>query len=227
MAKVRTIEQLQLLLNEELAWRKSELAIILSLVNARSSSAEIVNCHIRSGITLIYAHWEGFIKAAATAYLTYIASQRLTYSELAHNFVAIALKRLLNDARESNKMTIYAQVVELFTSGLTDRCNLPTEIETKSNLSLEVLKEIISTLGLDYKAYKEEATFIDKTLLASRNSLAHGDYLLVGTEEFIKLHRTIINLMNLFSNQISNAASTKAYQRTSNNNLDQSFIDSH
>jgi hypothetical protein len=177
---------------------------------------EIINCHIRSGIALIYAHWEGFVKAAGTAYLTYIASQRLTYSELANNFVAIATKRLLNDARESNKMIIYAKVVELFTSGLTDRCNLPTEIETKSNLSSEVLKEIIYILGLDYGEYATKAKLIDETLLKSRNHIAHGKYLVMDLEEFTDLHRATINLMDLFSNQISNAASTKAYQRISN-----------
>jgi hypothetical protein len=57
MAKIRTIEQLQELLDDELAWRKKELAVIKSLVTARSSSEEIVNCHIRSGIALAYAHW--------------------------------------------------------------------------------------------------------------------------------------------------------------------------
>ena len=216
MAKIRTIEQIQELLDDELAWRKKELAVIKSLVTARSSSVEIINCHIRSGIALIYAHWEGFVKAAGTAYLTYIASQRLTYSELANNFVAIATKRLLNDARESNKMIIYAKVVELFTSGLTDRCNLPTEIETKSNLSSEVLREIIYILGLDYGEYATKAKLIDETLLKSRNHIAHGKYLVMDLEELIDLHRATINLMDLFSNQISNAASTKAYQRMSN-----------
>ena len=142
MTKIRTIEHLQQLLDDELAWRKKELAVIKSLITARSSYAEIINCHIRSGIALVYAHWEGFIKEAGNAYLTYIASQKLTYLELANNFIAIAAKRLLNDARDSNKMVIYAKVVELFMSGLTDRCNLPTEIETKSNLSSEVLREI-------------------------------------------------------------------------------------
>jgi hypothetical protein len=92
MTKIRTIEQFQQLLDDEWEWRKKELSVIKALVTARSSK-EIINCHIRSGIALIYAHWEGFIKAASTNYLMYIASQRLTYSELTNNFVSIAAKK--------------------------------------------------------------------------------------------------------------------------------------
>jgi len=212
MTKIRTLEHLQRILDDELAWRKKELAVIKSLVTARSSK-EIINCHIRSGITLTYAHWEGFIKAAGNAYLTYIASQRLTYSDLTNNFVAVAAKRLLSEAGLSNKVTVYAQVTDFFLSGLTDRCNLPVEIETKSNLSSEVLREIIYTLGLDYREYETEAKLIDEILLKNRNEVAHGKYLLIDVDQFVEIHKTIISLLDLFSNQISNAASTKAYKR--------------
>lgn len=214
MTKIRTLEQLQLVLDDELAWRKKELAVIKSLVTARAST-EIINCHIRSGIALIYAHWEGFIKAAGDAYLIYIASQRLTYSDLTNNFVAIAAKRLLSEAGLSNKVIVYAKVTEFFISGLTDRCNFPTEVETKSNLSSEVLREIAYILGLDYSEYETKAKLIDETLLKSRNEIAHGKYLLIDIEQFIDLHRTMIDLLDLFSNQISNAASTEAYKKTS------------
>ena len=202
-----------MVLDTELIWRKKELAVIESLVT-KGSSEEVVHCHIRSGIALIYAHWEGFIKAAGQAYLTYIACQRLTYADLTNNFVSMAAKRLLNEAGLSSKVTMYVKITEFFTSGLTDRCTLPIEIETKSNLSSEVLKEIAYTLGIDYREYEINANLIDETLLKSRNEVAHGRYLVIDVAEFVYLHRTIINLLNLFSNQISNAASTKAYRRT-------------
>jgi hypothetical protein len=213
MTKIRTAEDLQQLLVEELAWRKKELGIVKALITAKSSSLEIINCHIRSGIALLYAHWEGFIKAAGAAYLTYVASQRLTYLDLTNNFIVIATKRLLTDAHEANKLSLHAKVVERFTSGLTERCNLPTEIETRSNLSTEVLKEIVYALGFDYTEYGINAKLIDETLLKHRNSVAHGQYLIISMNEFIGLHKDIIGLMELFSNQISNAVSTKAYKR--------------
>jgi hypothetical protein len=213
MTKIRTIEELQQVLDTEMIWRKRELTLVKSLITEKSSSSEAINFHIRSGIALLYAHWEGFIKAAGAAYLTYIASQRLTYLDLANNFVAVAARKLLNDVKDSNKIVAYTKVVERFTSGLHERCNLPTEIETRSNLSTEVLKDIIYTLGFDYGEYEINAKLIDETLLKTRNSIAHGQYLTIDIDEFIGLHKDIIGLMELFSNQISNAASMRAYKR--------------
>src|SRR5579872_1537411 len=141
MTKIRTLEELQQNLDEDLVWRKRELATIKALVTAKSFSKEITDCHIRSGIALVYAHWEGFIKSAGSAYLTYVASQRLTYSKLTNNFIAIASKKLLNEATQSNKIAIYAKVTEFFITGLAERCNFSTEIVTRSNLSSEVLRE--------------------------------------------------------------------------------------
>ena len=125
----------------------------------------------------------------------------------------IATKKLLNEAALTNKTIIYAKTAEFFISGLTERCNIPTEIEMKSNLSSEVLREIIYMLGLDYRDYETKAKLIDETLLKNRNNIAHGKYLLMDDEEFIDLHRAIVDLIDLFSNQISNAAITKAYKR--------------
>lgn len=212
MTKIRTLEELQQILDDDLIWRKKELITIKSLI---VGSSEAVNsCYIRSGITLLYAHWEGFIKNAGSAYLTYVSSQRLKYAEIATNFVAIATKKLLNDARESNKSSIYTQVVDFLVTGLDEKCRFPTEIETKSNLSSSVLKEIIHSLGLDYSYYATKEHLIDETMLASRNSIAHGRYLLIDKDTFVETHQTIIGLLTLFSNQISNAASMKVYRRT-------------
>ncbi len=217
MVKVKTIEILQQSLDDELAWRKKELAIIKSFLPVKSSTkvpaTEFVNCHIRSGIALLYAHWEGFVKAAGNFYLEYIISQKLQYAELANNFVALAAKRFLSDFTVVNKVTAHVSVTEFFLSGLTDRCSYLAEIETKSNLSSDVFKEIILMLGLDYKEYAPKANLIDETLLKNRNYIAHGNYLLVDVDTFMVLHGTIIGLMSLFATQISNAASTQSYKR--------------
>lgn len=214
MTKIRTAEELQQHLDEDLVWRKKELAAIKALVTAKSSSTERINLFIRSGIALLYAHWEGFIKSASNAYLIYIASQRHTYFELTNNFIAMGSKKLLNEVTESNKITVYARIADFFISGLNARCSIPSEIETKSNLSSEVLREITYTLGVDYKIYETKAHLIDEALVKNRNNIAHGNYLLIDIEEFLNLHSTIIELLDLFSNQISNAVSTKSYLRT-------------
>lgn len=222
MTKVRTLEHLQQFLDDELAWRKKELAIIKSLVPAKPSSkapaTEIENCYVRSGIALLYAHWEGFVKAAGKLYLEYIASQKLTYMELTSNFVAIAAKKHLSNFGFSNKVADHIKVTDFFLSGLTEKCNGFAEIETKSNLSAEVLKEILAALGLDYRDYETKANHIE-SLRSNRNHIAHGKFLEVGIDTFLGFYNTIISLMELFANQVSNAASTQAYKRKPSNYL--------
>ncbi|GCE03960.1 MAE_28990/MAE_18760 family HEPN-like nuclease [Dictyobacter aurantiacus] len=213
MTKIRTIEDLQTVLDSELAWRKKELATIKGLVTTKSSR-DVTNFYLRSGIALTYAHWEGFIKVAGDAYLTYISSQRLPYSALTMNFSALATKKIMNAASSSNKVTAYTKITEFFTIGVNNRCSFSSEIETKSNLSSEVLKEITYILNIDYRDYETKANLIDERLLKNRNGVAHGKYLLIDVDEFIELHTTIVELLDLFANQISNAAYTKAYKRT-------------
>jgi hypothetical protein len=118
MTKIHTAEQLDDTLSDALAWRKKELATLKSLVRSGRHSRSKLNCLIRSGVAILYAHWEGFIKEAGTAYLEFVSRQRLTYQELAPNFIAFAMKKQLNEATQTNKAVIYNQVVEFFLSGL-------------------------------------------------------------------------------------------------------------
>ena len=37
---------------------------------------------VRAGVTLLYAHWEGFVKNSSLLYLNYINNQMLNYNEL-------------------------------------------------------------------------------------------------------------------------------------------------
>lgn len=217
MTKIRTLEELQSLLDHELVWRKREFAFIKSLVTA-SSTPEKNTYYIRSGIALIYAHWEGFIKAAGEAYIMFIATRRLTYSELSVNLVAVAARKMLSEAGASNRATIYTKVAEFFSHRLNERCKFPEGvINTKSNLNSEVLKEIAHILGLDYTIYESKGMLIDKKLLENRNEIAHGKYCKVDIDEFINIHEEILELMDIFHDQVLDAAINQTYKRNSIN----------
>ncbi len=70
---IRTVDQLNEFLSGEIIWRKKELTALRSLVESAKSSTDKQNALIRSGMTVLYAHWEGFVKAAASAYLEFVA----------------------------------------------------------------------------------------------------------------------------------------------------------
>lgn len=155
----------------------------------------------------------GFVKNAATAYIEFVDRQNLRYEELASNFVALAMKRKLNDAQETNKATKFTEVAIFFRNRLSEQSSIQWKnaIDTESNLSSVVLREIIFTIGLDYSIYEPKKELLDSTLLDSRNKIAHGQYLWIDYDKYNQLHQEIITLMDLLLNQIDNAANTKAY----------------
>ena len=70
---LRTIEQLSDHISNDLAWRKKELSEIKALIETRRFSSQRHRALVRSGILILYAHWEGFIKSASRYYLEYVS----------------------------------------------------------------------------------------------------------------------------------------------------------
>lgn len=213
--KLRTEGELYDYLTDALAWRKIELSAIVKSATTPATSIPQKNYQLRSAVALLYAHWEGFVKEAGTAYLNFVVMQGLPYADLTSNFVALAMKSKLDQAKDTNKATIYSEVSEFFLTGLTQRCSLNWQdaIQTQSNLSSIALREIIHALGLDYSPYQTKEKLIDEKLLLTRNNVAHGQYLPVGESDYLLLHQEITYLLQIFFNQISNAASQKSFKR--------------
>ncbi len=218
MSKIRTLNDLSDRLSKDLVWRKKELSVLESLVETRSFAQDKTNALIRSGIPLLYAHWEGYIKCAASAYLEFVSSQKnLKYNDLTYNFVAIAMKRKLNEASATNQSTIHNQVIRFLMESMDQRIDIPTDdvIKTGSNLSSSLFQQILALLGIEYKPYELKQKLIDEKLLQKRNQIAHGEYLDVDMASYQELHEKIIEMMELFKNQIENHAIQKLYLRPS------------
>ncbi len=212
--KIRTVEQLTDILNEDFAWRKKELSQVKSQVESKNVSEQKHKLFLRSGICILYAHWEGFVKLASNSYLEYVSMQRLSYNQLANNFVALAMKEKLKEVQDTNKPSLYIPVCDFFLFELKERSSLPKDvISTASNLSSGILKEITLILGLDFSFYSTKSKLIDEKLLKSRNEIAHGQYLLIDRQEYLELHQEVINLLEIFRNQIENACINKNYLR--------------
>jgi hypothetical protein len=209
---IRTIEDLNDALSTDLVWRKKELSEVKGLIEARTNSPQRHNALIRSGVCILYSHWEGFVKLAANSYLEYVRSQKLTYKELSSNFLALAMKEKLKEANDTKKPSLYIPVCDFFLSELNQRCLLPRDvISTASNLSSEILKEIANILGIDSSFYSTKSIVIDSQLLKRRNEIAHGNYLLCDREQYIDTHTQVIEMLNVFRNEIENAAIEKKF----------------
>lgn len=214
--KIRTINELQDAIDKEMSWRKVELSAVRSNVNTARNFAK--QTAVRAGIALLYAHWEGCIKNIATYYLEYVASLKISYDELSPNFLAIALKKDLSTFVETNKSTIHTSLVNKIFNSKDLKLNIPVNgiIQTKSNLNSEIFEEIMATIGLSSEEYKSSYKFIDEVLLNNRNSIAHGDRvesLRISADRYDEIHSKIMELLQKFSVQISNAASQCLYLR--------------
>jgi hypothetical protein len=212
---IRTVEELSDFLADELAWRKKELADLKALAENNTNKESRRNALLRCGVTMLYAHWEGFIKASGGAYLQFVSMQRLTYKELSSNFVAVGIRQLLQSASISKKSRDHNALVNFFVTRMSERSALPYKnvIDTESNLSSKVFRDVVEKLGLDYSSYETREKLIDEKLLESRNTIAHGSYLATDLDGYVDLQDEVLGMMELFRNQIENSAITKSYRR--------------
>ena len=212
--RIRTQEELSDYLASDLGWRKKELTDIRRLAQI-ASNHQRRRVLMRCGVALMYAHFEGFTRKAGQAYLEYVACQRLSNDSLARNFLALNLKDVLSSVAMSRKASAYMRGVELLLDRGTDRARIPykTAVDTESNLSSKVLEEIVFVLGLDFTPYATKSKLIDSRLLGRRNHIAHGELLHLDEEDYDELHESVIELLNVFRNQIENAAALGLYRR--------------
>lgn len=212
--KIRTAENLFDFTASELAWRKKELQSIRILVKDRYNlSLNSKNALLRSIVALTYAHWEGFIKSCAAAYVEYVAMQRLKHNELSLSFLALAVRPMLNSAAQSKQAEDHIKLVKFFLDEMTNRSSMPYKdvISTESNLSSTVLRNIVIMLGFDYSPYVTKEKLIDDKLVKLRNQIAHGEYIGVDEQEILELQEQCISLMETFQTQIDNALAVQQF----------------
>ncbi len=211
--KLRTLGDLHDHLDTEVAWRKKEITNVrLLIADARAHELEML---IRAGVCLLYAHWEGFVKGASTAYLNYVAFQRRNYEELSTSFIALGHRGAFNAALGSSRISLRMNLTEALMHGLSTRANIPWEdaVDTRSNLNSEVLSEIICLVNIDGTKYDGKKNFLDVILLKSRNEIAHGERRLLDMGSYNQLHDEVFQLIEWFRNDVENAAANRAYMR--------------
>jgi hypothetical protein len=214
MSAIRTQADLQNEMAADFAWRKKELHALKTMVIANENTHNR-DLFIRAAITLLYAHWEGFIKSIGGHYLEFVGRKQLKHEELRSNFLAVALSRLIRDLAAASKVQHCLEIVAFFREEASARSSFDWKagVNTKSNLKSSVFHEIVMMLGLDYSRFSTKEKLLDEKLLKNRNRIAHGQFLLLQVKEYIDLHDEVIGMMQDFYNQIENSAFTDAYRK--------------
>ena len=214
--KNRTLSDLYNHLEEDLGWRIKELSLLKNTISNTPNRTPLQDALIRAGPTMLYAHWEGFVKCAAENYLNYVSLRRLRHDQLESCFVALCLKKKINEMDNTNRFDLQTAAVDFMLQELNERAYIPYEgiIQTKSNLSFFVFRDICTVIGIDYKKYQLKETLIDRELLQFRNSIAHGKYLSMNFNEYLEIYDKIIEMMRDIKDDILNAAATEKFKRS-------------
>ena len=213
---IRSLNHLTEYLDVEMSWRKKELTTLrYRLARCRDHERGILT---KASLCLLYAHWEGFVRVAATCYVDYVVRQGIHLRDLAPNFIALGLRSEIRKAGESKKSTKHTKLVKKLRSDLSESfgTNAGDAIQISSNLKVKVLEEILSVTGIDPTDYLGKRVIIDR-LVDQRNIVAHGvhgegyDILQCDYEA---LHRDVIALVEMFRTDIENAAAQKSYLKS-------------
>jgi hypothetical protein len=213
--RMSSSEQLEAEITKDLTWRKKELLQLR--LRAISAPDWALPMYVRSGVTMLYAHWEGFVKAAGESLVGYVRDQQLRLEELAPGYVAIALRKELATVRESKSGAAFPEiaVARAFASGMSEEANLKPRgsIATGSNLSWRQFSMIAARLELDIREFALLENFIDLKLVGVRNTIAHGDRSApMDRPEFLAFHAKVLGLLDRVAHQALRVAESERFR---------------
>lgn len=212
MSKPYTEQDLSDILDADLIWRRKELSDMKSAVKTADLPSKPV--FLRAIITMIYAHWEGYVRTCANCYFEHLALRRRPYFEFERQiYVNSFLARI--DSLRQGRVSVEARckLINDILDGTAARFSYlnPELIDTRSNLGTDVIRDICIICGVDSLYFERNRTFLDVLVLKRRNAIAHGQQTYIHVDEIDELVANILSLMSAFRNQLENKIYTKAY----------------
>ncbi|MGW4463036.1 MAE_28990/MAE_18760 family HEPN-like nuclease [Micromonospora sp. NPDC004704] len=212
---LRTLDQLEAALTEELKWRTREIHQWEAV--ARSVRPHELPAILRGGLGILYGHWEGYVKAGVAMYLEYVAKKGLAVSQLRPELAAVALRGLLGSGETSKKSSDHTRIVLAIREEAGAPARLPYDqamIRTFSNLNFDRFEDIMHSIGCDASRHEIHRSLIDSRLLKNRNSIAHGREQYVELEDWKTIQERVFLILSDVRTQVSNAAATMSYLRS-------------
>ncbi|MGW6271708.1 MAE_28990/MAE_18760 family HEPN-like nuclease [Streptomyces sp. NPDC055060] len=204
-------------IDRQLARRKVELSNLSLMVSEQNPDPHRLSCIARSAVVLTYAHWEGFVKRGSGAYVDYVNSARIKVADLKFPLQAAHVLSTFKRASVSVKVRYLGELLqeidirraEVFAVS-SDKC-----IDTESNLSSAVFKEIVQGVGLDIlPLYETRSAFIDQRIVLARNQVAHGELVSFDALDVRDRIDGVRLLMDAYADQLKDAATASDYLRT-------------
>ncbi len=177
-----------------MGWRIKEISTFKLAARTNGVNQKVF---VRAGVALVYAHWEGFIRAAPEAYLNFVDNQGHVYRDLKSSFAIFGLKGKLVLLVESRQAKPNIEAFDFVLSELDkpDRMNMSSAIDAESNLTSKVFANIATSLDIATTGYETKFKLIDESLVRRRNKVAHGEYLDLEADDFRTLADEVLQIM--------------------------------
>ena len=178
-------------------------------------------------ISMLYAIWEGCIQRSFQVYIDWMNRQSIQFDcvkdSIAVHCMESTFKQLFNyPDKEGRKRTFYDKLKLFFKE---PNLTIPKVVDTKSNVSFDVLNNILTHFSLekftvDYKVYSREFSDTNlegmlKTFLRYRNGVAHGGDItseeVITRDVFIKYKDLVIFLMHEVESKITIGATNNSH----------------
>jgi hypothetical protein len=217
--KIRTIEELEDKLESDLSWRKKEILSLKLLIDSDEINKKIL---LRSGIALLCAHFEGFIKNSSNYYIIYVSNLKIKSNYIINTLVAIKIKNSIKSCSETDKHSIHGEMLNLIEkikekSFFIKYTEDKPIISTNSNPTSEVLKEILKTIGINSEIFDIKKQYIDHSLLMNRHKVVHGERHDLDYEDFISTFNIVLELLDSYKELIIHAAESELFLKEKQN----------
>ncbi len=135
-------------------------------------------------IPMLYSIWEGFVQRGFNLYIDYLNRQGINHGTLNKSILLSYTEKRFPQFKQypDNKDKRIAFIEGLIRCFSEDKVDIPSYVDTKSNVGLEELNGLLSSYSLEefpprYKEYNHPKPALDKILrdfLKDRNNIAHG-----------------------------------------------------
>lgn len=205
MSKHVTVEQCLGLIQADSAWRKKEISAIKHRIEITEGESEGGAILMRAGIVMLYAHWEGFVKFAATTYILHINERILRFdTPLVPHYRDLLMWRSVQrrgDFPHSRTPLGFLDAMQFWKTEPEKKLS-EDMIDAESNLSSKVLQKILRIIDIPSNDFDSKKNLIDKKLLGRRNPIAHGEKRSVTRAEYYEADKEVRELLDIFQKKI-------------------------
>ena len=204
------------ILDKQFVWREKEILDYKSIILEKENTT-FETPLVRGGITIVYGHFEGFVKETVKAFLEFLNSRKIKLNEYNINIQTLIFYKNSEKERKSKQFEQLVEISNFYLKKQNENFVLPNEISTESNLKYKVLKNILCFLNFELVEFETKKFFINNTLLSYRNAIAHGENKTLKYNDFEEISKNTIEIIENFKNQIKNSVLNKKYLNKINN----------